>query len=91
MATAGYEYPSEFMRNLAAKHRAEAAQEQAKHTASAVALAEARAILVVLEDRGVAVPDDVRDRFLECTDPTQLGTWLHRASTATTIDDVIRG
>jgi len=94
MTTAGYEYQSEFMRNLAAKYRAEAAEEQAEHraqaVASAVALAEARVILIVLEDRGVAVPDDVRDRVLGCTDRTQLGTWLHRASTATTIDQVIR-
>jgi hypothetical protein len=93
MTTAGYEYQSEFMRNLAAKYRAEAAQEQAELTArvvaSAVASTEARAILVVLEDRGVAVPDAVRHRILECTDPAQLSTWLHRVSTATTIDDVI--
>lgn len=51
----------------------------------------AEAILVALDDRGVAVSDDVRDRILECTDTDQLGTWLHRAFTATTVDDVIGG
>lgn len=50
---------------------------------------EARAVLTVLEGRGVAVPDDVRDQILDCTDLDQLDTWLRRAINATTIDDVL--
>jgi|SRR4051794_17617323 hypothetical protein len=49
----------------------------------------ARAIVIVLEKRGVPMPDDFRDRVLECSEPHQLDTWLRRASTATTIDKVI--
>jgi hypothetical protein len=45
----------------------------------------------VLERHGVAVPDDVRDRILECTDISQLGTWLDCAITTSTADDVIHG
>jgi hypothetical protein len=52
---------------------------------------EARAVLTVLDGRGVAVPDDVRERVLACTDLAQLDAWLRRAGTATTIDDVIGG
>ena len=55
-----------------------------------VALGQARAVLTVLDGRAVAVPDDVRDRILECRDALQLDTWLRRAGTATTIDDVLR-
>lgn len=76
---AGYEFQSELLRNLAAEG---AARGEAR--------GEARAILTVLEVRGVAVPDDVRDRVLGCTDTGQLDIWLQRASTATTVDDVIR-
>jgi hypothetical protein len=50
---------------------------------------EARAVLTVLEARGVAVPAEVRERILACTDLAQLDRWLHRASTATTVDDVL--
>jgi hypothetical protein len=75
MATAAnYEYRSELLR---------------ENHARGEALGEARAILTVLDRRGVAVPDDVRDRVLECTDTGQLGTWLDRAITATTVDEVI--
>ncbi|MFF5294469.1 hypothetical protein [Paractinoplanes globisporus] len=53
------------------------------------ATALAHAILVALEKRGMAAPDDFRDRVTACTDNGQLETWLGRAVNATTIDDVI--
>ena len=74
-----YEYLSDTFRDLAAKH------ERLGETKG-----EARALLTVLEGRGVAVPAEVRDRILACTELSQLDTWLRRASNATTIDDVIR-
>jgi len=37
----------------------------------------------------VDVPADICDRILACTDLDQLDTWLRRAGTATTVDDVI--
>jgi hypothetical protein len=49
----------------------------------------ADSILRVLVRRGVAVPDEVRDQILGCTDLVQLEAWLDRAVTATTVDDVI--
>lgn len=50
---------------------------------------EARAVLAVLEARGIAVPDGVRIRITECTDLAQLDAWVRRAVTARTIDDLI--
>jgi hypothetical protein len=46
--------------------------------------------ITVLEARGVAVPDAVRERVMACTDVDQLGTWLRRAVTADTTDEVVR-
>jgi len=40
--------------------------------------------------RGVSVPATVREQILACTDLAQLDTWLRRAVTATTAEDVIR-
>jgi hypothetical protein len=77
---ADYEFRSELLRNVLARGKAEGE-----------AQGEARAILTVLDGRGVAVPDDIRDQVLECADTSQLDIWLRRAVTATTVDDVIHG
>lgn len=79
MSTAmNYEFKSDFARHYVGLGKAEGKAE-----------GEARAVLTVLEGRGVAVPDDVREQILGCTDLDQLDTWLRRAGNATTIDDVI--
>lgn len=39
-------------------------------------------ILTVLEQRGIDVPADVRERIAECRDLGLLHTWLVRAATA---------
>lgn len=49
----------------------------------------AEAVLVVLDRRGIAIPGAARARISKCTDIEQLDTWLDRALTARTIDDVI--
>ena len=50
----------------------------------------AMAILLVLARRGVEVPEDVRERVNACTDMGLLTTWLTRALTATTAEEVVR-
>ena len=70
-----YEFRTEFLRESAARGRA---------------VGEAQAILTVLDTRGVTVPDEVRERILTCGDTDQIHSWLVRASTATTVADVIR-
>jgi hypothetical protein len=51
---------------------------------------EGRAVLTVLDARGVQVPDDIREQILACADLAVLDTWLRRAATADNADDVIR-
>jgi hypothetical protein len=80
----GHEYRSELLRNLAAQY-------QAVGEARGEARGEGRAVLTVLDARGVEVPTAVREQILACTDLAQLDVWLRRAATATTAEDVIRG
>lgn len=82
--TLGNEYHSELFRKLAAQH-------EELGEARGEVRGEARAVLMVLDGRGVPVPADIRDQILACTDPQQLETWLHRAGTATVVDDILRG
>jgi hypothetical protein len=49
---------------------------------------EVRAVLAVLDARGIEVPEKVRDEITACTDPEQAETWVRRAATATTVDDL---
>jgi hypothetical protein len=51
---------------------------------------ESLAVLTVLDARGVQVPDAVRDQILACTDFDVLDTWLRRAATASSVEDVVR-
>ena len=76
--TTGSQYRSELLREI-----------DAQGEARGKALGEAQAVLTVLDARGVAVPEAVREQILASTDLTQLDTWLRRATTATTADDVI--
>jgi hypothetical protein len=78
MTTRTYEYLSDFSRRLVDQGRAEG---EAK--------GEAKALLAILNARGIAVPDDVHTRITTCTDLDQLDTWISRAVTATTIHDIL--
>ena len=62
----------------------------ARSEARGEAIGEARAVLAFLDARGIAVPETVREQILACTDIPQLDTWVRRAATATTAEDVIR-
>jgi hypothetical protein len=75
-----YQYRRSWLREAAAKAAAEGE-----------ARGEGRAVLTVLEARGVQVPTAIREHVLGCTDLDQLDTWLRRAATATTAEDVIHG
>jgi hypothetical protein len=76
------EYHSELFREIDARG-------QARGQALGQALGEGRAVLTVLDARGVPVPEAVREQILACTDLAQLDTWLRRAVTAATAEDVI--
>lgn len=77
----GYEPQSDFARRYFFQGRAEGAAE-------GEARGEAKAVLAILEARGIAVPDEVRARVTTCTDLDQLDVWVRRAITATTSLDL---
>ncbi|WP_406252505.1 hypothetical protein OH786_13540 [Streptomyces atratus] len=45
-------------------------------------------ILLVLEQRGITVPDKVRERITDCGDPETLRQWLMRAVTAASAEEI---
>ncbi|MCC5574312.1 Yae1 family protein [Microtetraspora sp. AC03309] len=49
---------------------------------------EAAAILAVLDARGLEISPDARDRITRCSDLHQLETWIRRAVTVTSADDI---
>jgi hypothetical protein len=65
------------------------AEGQAKGLAEGLAEGRAQALLIVLQARGIAVPDAARERILAERDPARLTRWLERASAATSVDDLI--
>ena len=82
--TVGSNYRSELLRAVAAEH------EQVGE-ARGKAMGEAQAVVKVLDARGVAVPEDIRDQILACTDVAQLDIWLQRSATATSAEAVVSG
>jgi hypothetical protein len=78
MNLAGYEWKSDFAKT----HRAEG-------LAEGEAKGEAKALLLVLEGRGIAVPNAVRERVTNCSDSDQLERWLKRAGVVERAEDLL--
>ncbi|HEY0513483.1 MAG TPA: hypothetical protein VGH73_16355 [Thermoanaerobaculia bacterium] len=74
----GYEYQSDFAKKYVAQGRAEGRTEEA-----------ARNLLIVLRARGIAVPDDIRERILAQKDPERLERWLEKAVAAASVTAVV--
>jgi hypothetical protein len=74
----GYEYQSDFARKYVAQGRAEGRAEEG-----------ALAVLTVLQARGLAVSDSVRERILAQKDPDRLRRWLEKAAVATSVAAVL--
>jgi hypothetical protein len=75
----GYEYQSEFARKYYGQGKIEG---KIEGEAKGKIEGEARAILTVLETRGLPVPERVRKAVLSCTNLAQLDGWLRAAVTA---------
>ncbi|MFB8275720.1 hypothetical protein [Nocardia colli] len=73
LMTTGYEYQSDFAR---------------KYVAEGEVAGVARMVLDVLDIRGIAVSDEIRERISGCHDVDQLETWHRRAMLADTADDL---
>ena len=74
----GPPYQSDFARKYVAQGRAEGRTEEA-----------ANALLMVLEARGVVVPDIERERILAQKDPERLERWLKKAAVASSVAEVL--
>lgn len=77
MSIGTYEYQSGFARRYYGQGKVEGRVE-----------GEAEAVLKVLAARAVTVPDEARARIAGCTDLDQLDTWLTRAVSISTIDEL---
>jgi hypothetical protein len=89
MTTGTYEYKSDFARRYYHQGQTEGLTEgRAEGLTEGRAEGEVRALLAILNARGIPVPDDTRIRITGCTDLDQLETWIRRAATATTIQSL---
>jgi hypothetical protein len=89
-AMMAYEYQSEFARKYVAQGRAEGLTEGlTKGRTEGRAEEAARNLLAVLQARGIAVQDSVRERILVQKDPEQLERWLNKAAVASSVAEVI--
>jgi hypothetical protein len=80
-----YEWQSEFARTHIAQGRVEGkaegkAEGMAEGKIEGQATGEAKSILLVLDARGITVPDHIRERVTGCTDIEQLDRWIQRAT-----------
>ena len=76
MATT-YQYKSEFARKHVNQGRVEGRVE-----------GRAEAVIEILDARRVKMSDDDRTRITACQDIEQLTTWIRRAATADSVDDL---
>lgn len=85
-----YEYTSDFARKYVAEGKAQGkAEGEAMGKAEGRLEGEALAIVRVLEARGIALDEAVRQRILACGDQARLDQWIRRAAVATTAAEVV--
>jgi hypothetical protein len=92
--TTTYQYQSDFARRYVAEGEAVGRAEgeavgRAEGEAVGRAEGEATALLTVLSARGIEVPASARERITACTDTELLTTWIRRAATADSLDDIL--
>jgi hypothetical protein len=81
MIPQGYEFQSPIIRDSIQKGRTEG-------EATGEAKGQARSVLDVLEIRGLPVSPTQQEKILSCTETTVLTTWLKRAVTVTSADEL---
>jgi hypothetical protein len=78
-----------FMETMHRKMEDYRTEGHAKGHAKGLAEGSAKALLTVLQGRGIAVPDAARERILAEQDPVRLTHWLERAGVVTSIEELI--
>ncbi|MEU5987473.1 hypothetical protein ABZ806_00695 [Spirillospora sp. NPDC047418] len=88
--TAGYEWQSDFAKSHIAKGEAIGeARGEAIGEAKGQAKGEAKMLLLMLEARGLTIPDAVSERVMSCTDTDQLERWGKRAADIDKAEDLL--
>jgi hypothetical protein len=64
------------------------AEAEAQGLARGEATGRAQMILQVLAARRIAVPSEIRDQVLACTDIAQLDAWGSKAATAQNVEEI---
>jgi hypothetical protein len=93
MKTGTYEYQSDFARRYYHQGQTEGrakglTEGRAEGLTEGRAKGEVRALLAILNARGIPISDAAHTRITSCTDLDQLDTWVRSAATATTIQDL---
>jgi hypothetical protein len=97
MAKSVYPYPSQLRLQGREEGREEGraegeakgrAEGEATGRAEGEATGQAKAIITVLEDRGIAMKDADRERILTCTETGMLGAWLRRSHRISAISEL---
>jgi hypothetical protein len=59
-----------------------------RYVAEGAAQAKVQAVVDVLDERGIEVADEVRERIARCVDLDQLDVWIRRAARIASIDEL---
>ncbi|WP_067827536.1 hypothetical protein [Nocardia inohanensis] len=81
LTTSVYRYQTDFAKGYYAEG-------EAVGRAEGEAVGETKAIFIILRQRGIAVPDAVRDRIAACTDLELIEGWVARALTVTSAEEL---
>ena len=97
MASGNYDFQSDFARKYLARGRQEGRQEGreegreeglAKGREEGEVAGQARALLAVLESRGLRISKMARTRILACTDIAQFDAWVRKAASVASVDEL---
>ncbi|RFU86926.1 hypothetical protein DY218_09800 [Streptomyces triticagri] len=79
-------YSSDFYKS----YLVEEIRDEARDEGRDKGLAEGRAedLLLILEERGLTISDETRQRIGDCRDPELLRSWVTRAVTASTSEEI---
>ncbi|MEV5500797.1 hypothetical protein AB0M50_35920 [Nonomuraea fuscirosea] len=81
MSTMTYPYQGEYTESLLAEG-------EAKGKAKGKAMGKAEMVLKLLDSRGQVVPEDVRERVMDCRDEATLENWFDRALKGDSVEDL---
>jgi hypothetical protein len=85
MSSGNYEFQSDFARKYLTKGREEGLEKGREEGEIA---GQAKALLAVLESRGMRISKKARTRILACTDIEQIHAWLRKVASLASVDEL---